>query len=222
MWCNHAKKRRERDLMKRDFLKSLGIEDKAIIDKILDENSADIGRAKGEVDDLKTQITTLQSSLDKKTSEFDALKESTKDYADLSAKTQKLEADNAQLIADKKQLNLDLDNRVNEIMKTNEVEKMILKANGKNVKAIMALMDMDAITYDGEAKQVKGAKEQLDTLIAAEDSSMLFGESRGNNLSGVTPADPVRTQKTTTLSFSDAIAKALSSQNQNPNTPTKQ
>ena len=208
--------------MKRDFLKSLGIEDKAIIDKILDENSADIGRAKGEVDDLKSQITTLQQSLDKKTSEFDALKESTKDYADLSAKTQKLEADNAQLIADKKQLNLDLDNRVNAIMKTNEVEKMILKANGKNVKAIMALMDMDAITYDGEAKLVKGAQEQLDKLIAAEDSSMLFGKSREDKFSGFTPADPNRNQQATTLSFSDAIAKALSSQNQNPNTQTKQ
>jgi peptidoglycan hydrolase CwlO-like protein len=64
--------------MKRDFLKELGIEDKETINKILDENSADIGRAKGEVDDLKSQINQLQSQLDKKTTEFDTLKESTK------------------------------------------------------------------------------------------------------------------------------------------------
>ena len=42
--------------MTRDFLKSLGIEDKDLIDKILDQNSADIGKAKGEVEQYKTQI----------------------------------------------------------------------------------------------------------------------------------------------------------------------
>ena len=47
--------------MKRDFLKNLGIEDKEIIDKILDENSADIGRAKSGNDDLKSQVTQLQT-----------------------------------------------------------------------------------------------------------------------------------------------------------------
>ena len=45
--------------MRREFLKNLGIEDKDLIDKILDENSADIGRAKGDLDNYKTQVSDL-------------------------------------------------------------------------------------------------------------------------------------------------------------------
>ena len=42
--------------MKRDFLKNLGIEDKDIIDKIMDENSSDIGKAKGELQTYKDKV----------------------------------------------------------------------------------------------------------------------------------------------------------------------
>ena len=103
--------------MKRDFLKELGIEDKEVINKILDENSADIGRAKGEVDDLNHQIKELESKLSTKTTEFEELKESTKDYAELSKKNQELDAANTQLLADKKQLEIDRDAKVLDILK---------------------------------------------------------------------------------------------------------
>ena len=83
--------------MKRDFLKNLGIEDKEIIDKILDENSADIGRAKSGNDDLKSQVTQLQTQLNDKTKEFDTLKESTKDYDSLKEQISQLTTDKTNL-----------------------------------------------------------------------------------------------------------------------------
>lgn len=159
--------------MKRDFLKELGIEDKETINKILDENSADIGRAKGEVDDLKSQISQLQGQLDKKTTEFDNLKESTKDYNDLSARIKQLDSDNAQLIADKKQLEANIETKVAELQKSHAIETGVRDAKAKNVKAVMALLDMEKITY--ENGELKGMTEQLDTLKTGEDTSFLFG-----------------------------------------------
>ena len=159
--------------MRRDFLKELGIEDKAIIDKILDENSADIGRAKGETDDLKAQIKQLEGQLSKKTSEFDELKESTKDYSDLGDKIKQLELEKSQLTTDKAQLTLDLDKKVAEIQKTHAIENGVRDAKAKNIKSVMALLDVEKITYkDGK---LTGLDEQLEPLKTGEDTSFLFG-----------------------------------------------
>lgn len=199
--------------MKRDFLKSLGIEDKETIDKILDENSADIGRAKGETDDLKTQIKQLETQLNKKTDEFDSLKESTKDYNELSEKVKQLELEKNQLATDKAQLTIDLDNKVAEIQKAHAIEKSVRDAKAKNVKAVTALLDMEKITYkDGE---LSGITEQLETLKGGEDTSFLFGESKlptptGTNINNP-PAGTNGSNPPTSKNLADAIAKAINS-----------
>ena len=196
--------------MKRDFLKDLGIEDKAIIDKILDENSKDIGRAKGDTDELENQVATLKNDLEKKTSELDTLKESTKDYADLSARITQLDADKAQLIADKKQLEVDLDAKVSQILKNHAIENEVRDAKARNVKAVTAQLDMEKITYkDG---QLTGLTEQLDALKSGEDTSFLFGETSAGLPSGTKPVDPPRNNggnPPTSTSFADAVAKAF-------------
>ena len=120
--------------MKREFLKSLGIEDKEIIDKILDENSADIGRAKGANDELKSQITQLQTQLNDKTAEFDTLKESTKDYESLRGQI-------TQLTTEKTTLQNELTTQVEQLKKAHETENKVRDAKAKNVKAVMALLD---------------------------------------------------------------------------------
>lgn len=195
--------------MKRDFLKELGIEDKDIINKILDENSADIGRAKGEVDDLKSQVSSLQSQLNDKKSELDSLKESTKDYSDLADKIKALELEKNQLAVEKSQLTIDLDTKIAQIQKDHAIENVVRDAKAKNVKAVMALLDMDKITYkDG---QLSGATEQLDALKAGDDA-FLFGEAKG--ISGVHISNPPTnpTSSPQSGSLAEAVAKAL-----NPN-----
>ena len=197
--------------MRREFLKDLGIEDKELINKILDENSADIGRAKGDVDDLKSQISQLQSQLDKKTSEYDNLKESTKDYNILNEKINKLELDKSTLATEKAQLQVDLDTKVSEIQKTHAIENSVRDANAKNIKAVMALLDMEKISF--EEGELKGVTEQLEALTNGEDTKFLFGSNTPVKLTGAEPNNPPSGGNggtpPTSQNLAEAIKKAL-------------
>lgn len=189
--------------MKRDFLKNLGIEDKDIIDKILDENSTDIGRAKGEVETLKTKVTDLEGQITSKDNEINTLKGQVSDTTTLNDKIRQLETD-------KTNLTNELNTKVSAIQKSHAIEGGIRDAKGKNVKAIMALLDMEKIKY--ENGELSGLTEQLTALSSAEDSSMLFGEAQ--------PTPPVGTRfnnppanggsnPPTSMSFAEAVAKKL-------------
>lgn len=196
--------------MKREFLKDLGIEDKELINKILDENSADIGRAKGDVDDLKSQISQLQSQLDKKTTEYDDLKESTKDYGSLNEKINKLELDKSTLATEKAQLQVDLDTKVSEILKNHAIENSVRDANAKNVKAVVALLDVEKIKY--EDNQLEGISEQLEALKNGEDTSFLFGAEGQHLPAGIKLTNPPGGdggKPATSKTFAEAIASAI-------------
>lgn len=188
--------------MKRDFLKNLGIEDKDLIDKILDENSSDIGRAKGDLDNYKTQVSDLKNQLSEKDTEITTLKEK-------ADKVDGLNQQIAQLTADKTQLTNDLNTKVSAIQKSHAIEGGIRDAKAKNVKAVMALLDMDKITFaDG---QLSGLSEQLETLQKGEDTSFLFTNTHqapsGTNLNN--PPANGGNNPPTTNGLAGAIAKAL-------------
>lgn len=196
--------------MKREFLKELGIEDKEIINKILDENSADIGRAKGDTDDLKSQISQLQTQLNKRTSDYDALKESTKDYDSLNEKINQLELEKSQLATDKAQLTVDLDTKIAALQKNHAIENDVRDAKAKNVKAVMALLDTEKITYkDGK---LSGLAEQLATLQSGDNTAFLFGVGT-QPIAGTHPNTPPTGgnggNPPTSANFAEAIAKAL-------------
>ena len=191
--------------MKRDFLKNLGIEDKDIIDKILDENSADIGRAKSGNEELKSQITQLQTQLNDKTNEFNTLKESTKDYNTLKESV-------TTLTTEKNNLQNEMNTKVSEIKKSHAIESSVRDAKAKNVKAVMALLDMDKITFEND--QLSGISEQLETLSKGDDTSFLFGEGSKSSPAGTHPNMPLTNPGGTPPSgknFTDAIAAALKS-----------
>lgn len=59
--------------MKRKFLEDLGL-DKETIDKILDENSNDIGQIKQERDDAKTELKNVKGQLEESTTTIETLK----------------------------------------------------------------------------------------------------------------------------------------------------
>lgn len=187
--------------MKRDFLKNLGIEDKELIDKILDENSADIGRAKGELETYKTKVGELENEIKTKDTKIADLEKSVGDTKSLNDEITKLKGE-------KSQLENDLNTKVTEIQKTHSIENKIRDEKGKNVKAIMALLDMDKITF--ENNQLGGLDDQLNTLKEASDSSMLFGDT--NVPSGTEPSNPNNRGKgtPTATTLNEAIANALS------------
>lgn len=190
--------------MKREFLKNLGIEDKDIIDKIMDENSADIGRAKGELQTVKDRVAELETQIATKNGEIATLNKKVGDTTTLNERISQLEAD-------KTNLTNELNTTVTKIQKTHAIEGRIRDAKGKNVKAIMALLDNDKITF--ENGELGGIDEQLTALQGAEDSSMLFGETQVPPPSGTHINNPSNggnggTPPTST-NFADAIAKAL-------------
>lgn len=188
--------------MRRDFLKQLGIEDKEIIDKILDENSADIGRAKGELETYKSKVDDLEKEIRTKDSKIETLEKSVGDTTALNDKIKQLETD-------KNNLTSEMTTKVAQIQKNHAIEGGIRDAKGKNVKAIMALLDMDKITH--ENGELTGLTEQLDALRGGEDSSFLFGEAQAPSPTGTHPNTPPNNGggAPTSKTFAAAVAKAL-------------
>ena len=188
--------------MKRDFLKNLGIEDKDVIDKILDENSSDIGKAKGELQTYKDKVTELEGEIRTKDTKIADLEKSNGDVSELRDKV-------AQLEADKTKLQGDLDTKVTALQKTHAIENSVRDAKAKNVKAVMALLDMEKITFT-EGK-LDGLSSQLESLTKDESSSFLFGESQSGNPSGTRPGSSSggNNNPPTAKTFSEAIANAL-------------
>lgn len=190
--------------MKREFLKNLGIEDKDIIDKILDENSTDIGRAKGELETYKTKVTDLENDIKTKDATIVDLQKKADSVDGLNQKISQLETD-------KTNLSNELTTKVSQIQKDYAIEGRIRDAKGKNVKAIKALLDMDKITY--ENNELGGIDEQLTNLASAEDSSMLFGATQsapaGTHLNNP-PSGGNGGTPPTSKTFAEAVAKALS------------
>ena len=156
--------------MKRDFLKNLGIEDNDVISKILDENSADIGRAKGELDTYKTKVTDLENDIKTKDATIATLQTKADMVDGLNQKVTQLETD-------KTNLTNELNTKVSEIQKTHAIESGVRDAKARNIKAVIAQLDMGKITF--ENGELSGLTEQLDALKGGEDTSFLFGDTQG-------------------------------------------
>lgn len=189
--------------MKREFLKNLGIDNKEIIDAIMDENSSDIGKAKGELQTYKDKVAELESQITTKDTEIQNLQKS---VGDVDALNQKI----TQLETDKTNLQSELDTKVNQIQKTHAIESAVRDAKAKNIKAVMGLLEADKITFkDGK---LEGLAEQLENLTKSEESSFLFGDTV-NAPSGASPENPPSNDNNppTSMSFAEAISKALGS-----------
>ena len=79
--------------MQRKFLEDMGIAKEAI-DKILDENSADIGKAKADYDNLKKQFDTQAQQIAERDKQLEDLKKSSGDNEALSQQIAALQAEN--------------------------------------------------------------------------------------------------------------------------------
>jgi chromosome segregation ATPase len=187
--------------MKRDFLKNLGIEDKDIIDKILDENSADIGRAKGELETYKNKVADLESDIKTKDTTIATLQTKADTVDGLNQKISQLEAD-------KVTLTNDLNTKVGEIKKTHAIENCVRDAKAKNIKAVLAQLDMSKITFNDD--KLEGLSEQLTALQSDESTSFLFGEAQSAP-SGTKPSNPPANggNAPTSRTFADAVANEL-------------
>ena len=190
--------------MKTDFLKNLGIVEQSVIDQIMAENGRDVNKVRDELNTYKTQIEDYKNQVSAKDSEISKLKIE-------ADKVEGLTQQVTQLTADKTQLTNDLNTKVSEIQKNHAIESGVRDAKAKNVKAVIAQLDMAKITFaDG---QLSGLSEQLETLQKGEDTSFLFntGDNHtppvGTNLNN--PPANGGNNPPTTNTLSGAIAKAL-------------
>ncbi len=165
--------------MKRKFLEELGLE-KDVIDKVLDENSADIGKAKADYETLKTERDKLKTDLSERDKQFEALKKV--DADSLKAEIERLQDENKtkdeQHAAELKQI------KVN-----SAIENALLKAGAKNTKAAKALIDLEAINYDGDdSKLDKAIAKQVEKLTTGKETKFLFTSEMKPPISGAKPA----------------------------------
>lgn len=187
--------------MKTEMLKELGLTQEQI-DKIMAENGKDINAAKGNTESLTTQVTELQNQLNERDNQLKELKKTVKDNEGLSAKIAELEQANTNMAAESKA-------KLEGIQKTHAIENGVRDAKAKNMKAVMALLDLEKITYtDGT---LVGLSEQLEGLKKGEDTGFLFGESTPPKPAGAEPPNPPTNGGTPTTgsSWGDAIAKAM-------------
>jgi len=159
--------------MKRKTLEDMGLT-KEQVETILDENSQDIGRAKGDADKVQGKLTTAESEIAtlkdqvaERDGQLETLKKSTGDVEGMKAQIETLQAENKTKdethAAELKQLKVD-----------SAVDAAIASVKGLNAKAIKALLnDLDKAEL-GDDGTVKGLAAQLEALAKAEDSKMLF------------------------------------------------
>ena len=173
--------------MQRKFLEDLGIKDKETIDKILDENSTDIGKAKGELETVQTQLTeskkeveTLKGQVSERDGQLETLKKSTGDVEELKKQIETLQTENKTKDeahkAEIKKMKIDA-----------AIDAALSSAKAKNniaVKALLKDLDKAELSEDGS---VKGLKEQIDALVKGEDTKFLFDSKKETKFKGAEP-----------------------------------
>lgn len=164
--------------MIRKFLENLGLE-KDVIDKILDENSMDIGKAKGNYDDLKVELDNLKVEIGNRDKQLGELKKAVGDNDELKSQIQKLQDEN-------KVAKETYESQIKQMKLDNIVDNALSSA--KNKKAVKALLDLTNAELDGET--VKGLDEQIKKLQEAEDSKFLFNiETTASKFKGTKPGE---------------------------------
>lgn len=186
--------------MKRDFLKQLGIEDKEIIDKILDENSSDIGRAKGDLDDKVTKLTEANQKLSAMETELNSLKTAAGDVDKLTTKITELTNENTTLKST-------YETKIQAMSLDNAIESALRDSKAKNVKAVKALLNLQELKLENDG--LTGLDEQLTKLKEDASTAFLFDDGKPPAPVGTQPAGGNNNSPTGSLSFADAIAGAL-------------
>ena len=187
--------------MKTEFLKNLGITEQSVIDQIMAENGRDVNAAKTDLQTYKQQVTELQGQITAKDAEIATLNTKV-------GEVDTLRTENAQLKTDKTNLTNELNTKVSEIKKTYAIESGVRDAKARNIKAVIAQLDMNQITYEND--ELGGLAEQLEALKAGEDTSFLFGEAQTPPAGTHVHTPPNNGgNPPTSNSFAEAVAKAI-------------
>ena len=176
--------------MKRKFLEDLGLEDKETIDKILDENSSDIGKAKGDLEtvqgqlkDANAEIETLKGQVSERDGQLETLKKSTGDVEELKKQIETLQTENKTKDEAHKA-------EINKMKIDAAIDAALTAENARNIKAARALLtDLDKIELDENGK-IKGdiLSNQIKVLKGDDSTKFLFdSEKKKQEFKGAEP-----------------------------------
>lgn len=176
--------------MQRKFLEDLGIKDKETVDKILDENSTDIGKAKGELETVQNKLSesekeveTLKGQVKERDGQLETLKKSTGDVDELKKQIETLQNENKTKdeahAAEIKKMKIDA-----------AIDAALTTEKARNIKAVKALLtDLDKIELD-ENGQIKGdiLSNQFKVLKSDDATKFLFdSEKKKPGIKGAEP-----------------------------------
>ena len=167
--------------MKRKFLEDMGLT-KEQVDSILDENSQDIGKAKGDLDTANQEITSLREQIVDRDSQLETLKNSTGDVEGMKQEIAKLQADNKAKddahAAEIKQLKIDA-----------AIDSALTGAKAKNntaVKALLKDLDKAELAEDGT---IKGLAEQIEALQKSDAYLFDITTKKQTQVKGAKPGE---------------------------------
>ncbi len=147
--------------MKREDLEGLGIE-KESIDKIMDWNGQDIEAEKSKTKVAEGERDNYKSQLDTATAELDKFKD---------VKPEELQATILKLQGDLKAKEEEYAAKEADRIFTDTLKDAIKSSGGRNEKAVMALLDVDALKASKD--QTEDIKKALETI--KESDAYLFG-----------------------------------------------
>lgn len=148
--------------MKREFLKELGLTDEQI-DKIMSENGKDVEKAKGDLSTKETELESTKKQLKKANKQIEEFKEMDIEGIKAAADDYKEKYEKAQKEAKEE---------MDKLKFNHKLEGALTGAKAKNIKAVMALLDMEGLKLNKD--EIVGLNDQLDKI--KEENEYLFEE----------------------------------------------
>ncbi len=153
------------------------------IDSIMKINGDDIENAKAgsasELKNLQTEVDGLKTQVSERDTQLETLKTSAGDNEALTKQIADLQAENTKAKESH-------ESEMNQLKVDFAVEKALTVAKAKNVKAARALLDLTDAKLDKDGN-VKGLKEQIDKLVAGDDTKFLFEAAKKQTFKGFQP-----------------------------------
>ena len=171
--------------MQRKFLEELGLE-KEVIDKIMNENGADIEKTK----------TTLNSQITDLTGQLTSAKDALKSFEGVNV--EELKTKITELSTNLTAKETEYQNKIADMEFTSKLESILTGSGARNTKAVKALLDIDSL------KSSKNQDADLQTAIETckKENDYLFGSdepfknpvaSTGGNPPPIDPLSSMRT-----------------------------
>lgn len=157
--------------MKRKFLEDMGLS-KEQVDSIMAENSADVEAAKENLENVKTELEQTKTQLQEANQTIDGFK----DYDQVKNQVEEYKTKYEQTTAE-------YEKKIADMQFSSTLEAAITSAGGRNTKAIMAMLDLDALkTSKDQTTDIKAALE-----TCQKENDYLFGAKEPiNNPTGPT------------------------------------